>query len=206
MYKEVKLGYLKEEVDPFISTHAIGIHYSKHYIKYLDKLNSLLYKNNFNFNIKLEDVHKNISSYSSKDKEDILFNLGGVLNHNLFFKSIGIKSLPIGKLLDTIVNKYGSFDNFYKVFKENSLSIKGSGYTFLVLNNNSIDIINTSNQESPLFYGMIPLFTIDLWEHSYYLDYFNNRELYLDNIYNIVNFDYASKVYEENIKNNKLTS
>lgn len=199
MIKEEKLNYLYESLEPYISTHAISIHYNKHYLNYLNKLNELLTKNNFKYNIKLENISQNINIFPKEDREDILFNLGGVLNHNLFFKCLGTKVLPSGKLKTMIDKKYNNFDNFYNLFMENALKVKGSGYTFLVLNNNNIDIINVTNQTTPYLFNYIPLFTIDLWEHSYYLDYENDRKRYLESLKPILDFSYANEVFN-NIK------
>ncbi len=76
--------------------------------------------------------------------------------------------LPSGKLKEDIDKKYGSIDKFFLEFKNKAMSLKSSGYTFLVVNDNgSIDIINLSNQELPQSFGFIPLFNIDMWEHAY---------------------------------------
>ena len=86
---------------------------------------------------------------------------------------------------------------------EEANKVIGSGYTFLVMDNKkNLNIINLSNQDSPLSYGYEPLFTIDLWEHAYYLDYQNRRADYINNFFSIVNFDKASKKYES--KNTKI--
>lgn len=201
MYKKEELNYLYEKLEPYIKTNSLAIHYNKHYLNYLNKLNDLLNKNNFKYNMSLEELALNIDSFPAKDKEDILFNLGGVLNHNLFFKCLGTNILPSGKLNEIIVKKYNNFDNFYNIFINKALELKGSGYTFLVLNNNDIDIINVTNQTTPYLFNYIPLFTIDLWEHSYYLDYQNERKRYLESIKPILNFSYANKVYNDLILN-----
>lgn len=195
MIKEEKLNYLYESLEPYISTHSISIHYNKHYLNYLNKLNELLDKNNFKYDIPLENIPQNINIFPKEDRENILFNLGGVLNHNLFFKCLGTKVLPSGKLKTMIDKKYNNFDNFYNLFIENALKLKGSGYTFLVLNNNNIDIINVTNQTTPYLFNYIPLFTIDLWEHSYYLDYENDRKRYLESLKPILDFSYANEVF-----------
>ncbi|MBQ9834244.1 MAG: Fe-Mn family superoxide dismutase [Bacilli bacterium] len=95
------------------------------------------------------------------------------------------------------INKtYGSYEVFWDEFKQKALSLKGSGYTFLVLKENSkLDIINTKNQDTPLSLGYIPLFTIDLWEHAYYLNYENDKVKYIDNFEDIADFTYASNLY-----------
>lgn len=202
MYKKEELDYLYEDLEPYINTHALAIHYNKHYLNYLNKLNELLAKNKFNYNLKLENLVFSIDSFPKEDKEDILFNLGGVLNHNLFFKSIGkSKKLPTGNLKDKIESKYKTFDNFYSIFIEKAMEVKGSGYTFLVFNKKDIDIINVTNQTTPYLFNYIPLFTIDLWEHSYYLDYQNERKRYLESLKSIIDFSYASKIYNNLVQN-----
>ncbi len=136
------------------------------------------------------------------NKEDIIFNLGGVLNHDLYFKSLSISfNKPTGNLEKSINKKYGSFDNFYSKLKEEALKLKGSGYTFLVIDNlGNLEIINLSNQDFPLFYGYIPLINIDLWEHAYYLNYQNDRSKYLDNLKEVIDFTNASNIYNNIFK------
>ncbi len=201
MYKLQKLQYLYQDLEPYIDTHTMGVHYNKHAKNYLNKLNNLLTKNNYNFNYSLEELTFHINEFPNEDKEDILFNLGGVLNHNLYFSSISPNhNMPFGKLKTAINNKYKSYDNFLQKLKEKALSLKGSGYTFLVINNNDLDIVNTKNQETPLQYGLIPLLNIDMWEHAYYLNYKNEKEEYLNNLFNILDFTNASNIYNNLIK------
>lgn len=203
MYKLPKLEYLFQDLEPFIDIHTMGLHYHKHHQKYLNKLNELLKKNNYNFNYSLEKLLFNINEFSKSAQEDILFNLGGVLNHNLYWKSISPKQnkLPTGKLKESIDKTYGSFDEFWTKFKENALKLKGSGYTFLVLKRDGVlDIINTSNQETPLSSGFIPLLNIDLWEHAYYINYENDKSKYIDNFTEIADFNYASEIFNSIMK------
>lgn len=85
------------------------------------------------------------------------------------------------------------------------IQLNGSGYTFLVINKDrEIEIVNTSNQDTPLLEGYIPLFNIDLWEHAYYLNYQNDRGKYIDNFKEIVSFKYADELYGRVLKNTKL--
>ena len=93
-----------------------------------------------------------------------------------------------------IVKKYQSFEKFKDSFKKKALELKGSGYTFLVLDGNELNIINLKNQETPYSYNLIPLLGLDMWEHAYYLNYQINKENYIDNFFNIVDFSIASRV------------
>ena len=193
MYKLMKLPYTYNALEPDISALTVDIHYNKHHKKYNDNLNRLIQNDIYPINL----IPQNIDKYPMEIRDEVLFNAGGVLNHDLYWNSLGnIKSLPKGKLLLKINQTYGNFENFKNTFKKKKKKMTGSGYTFLVSNNNDLTIMNLPNQETPLSYGLTPLFTIDLWEHAYYLDYQNNRDLYIENFWNKANFDYASKTYE----------
>ncbi len=199
MYKLPKLAHMYQDFEPFIDTHTMGVHYHKHEQTYLNNLNNLLNKNNFNYNYDIDELIYHINEFPDDDKENILFNLGGVINHELYWKGISQNNyLPNGKLKNKIDSQYGNFDNFWNQFKEMGLKLKGSGYTFLVLKNDkNLDIINLSNQDMPVLHGYIPLFNIDLWEHAYYLNYLNERGRYIDNFKNIADFTNASLIYDK---------
>lgn len=200
MYKAKPLPYSYDALEPIISGTTINIHYNKHYKNYLNKLNKLLESEKYDKNYKVEDIIINIDKFPIEKRGDILFNAGGVINHELYFYSMNpISNRPSGKLGSKINEKYGSFENFKSKFIEEANKVVGSGYTFLVIDGNDLKIINTSNQESPYSYGFIPLLTIDLWEHAYYLDYQNVRGDYINNFFSIINFNEAEKIYESNI-------
>jgi len=197
MYQLPKLNYSFEDLEPFIDTHTLAVHYHKHQKNYLNQLNKLLLKNNYDYRYNLNELAYHINEFKKNDQFDILYNLFGVLNHNLYWQSMNEKNKkPFGKLKTCIEEKYGNFDNFYNVIKNIALSLKGSGYTFLVLNKEKdLEIINMQNQDNPIMFGYIPLFTIDLWEHAYYLNYENDKEKYLDNFKNIADFTNASYIF-----------
>lgn len=201
MYQLSILPYSFQELEPFIDTHTMGLHYHKHEMAYLNNLNNLLKKYNYNYRYSLNDLVYHINEFNDDDKPNILFNLGGVLNHELYWKSMNKNSnLPKGKLKNKIDSQYGDFNNFWNEFKKMALSLKGSGYTFLVLRKDgNLEIVNFYNQDIPLLYGYIPLFNIDLWEHAYYLNYENDRSKYIDNFRDIVDFANASFLYDNMI-------
>ncbi|MBQ9834245.1 MAG: hypothetical protein IJO33_03535 [Bacilli bacterium] len=88
MYKLPTLLYSKEALEPFIDTHTMGLHYHKHHQNYLNKLNELLIKNDYDYRFSLTELLFQIDNFPKKDQENILFNLGGALNHNLYWKSM----------------------------------------------------------------------------------------------------------------------
>ncbi len=199
MYKPIKLEYQTDSLEPFIDTHTVGLHYYKHYLNYLKKLNELLKSINYQFEYPLVLLNYHINEFPQEKKEDILFNLGGVLNHELYFNSISISPKPPkGKLKQKIDIQFGNLENLFSELKKTSLNLKGSGYTFLVVDRDgSLKVINTSNQDSPYFYNLIPLIAIDMWEHAYYINYENKKDLYLDNIFQILDFNVASDMYHQ---------
>lgn len=199
MYEKIKLDY--NSLEPFIDDETLDLHYNKHYGKYLDNLNRLLKENNYKFT-SLYDLIENIDKINLNDRGEILFNLGGVINHSLYFYNMSDSGNNIlsGELGLEINKVYGSYDNFKKEFKKSALNLEGSGYTFLVLDNNKLKIINTSNQDSPYYYGFIPILVLDLWEHSYYLKYKNRKDEYIDAWFNLIDFKKTNKLYVNSIK------
>lgn len=199
MFEIKSLPYNYDALEPIISTTTVNIHYNKHEKGYLDRLNKFLNEVGYDGSYTIEEIILNIDKFPLRYRGDILYNAGGVINHDLYWDSMGKLSLPSGHLLEKIVDVYGSYDSFKKKFIEEATKLVGSGYTFLVMDKSgNLNIINLSNQESPISYGYEPLFTIDLWEHAYYLDYQNRRADYINNFFSIVNFDIATKKYENN--------
>ena len=198
MYKLPVLPYLFHDLEPYIDTHTMGLHYHKHEQNYLNKLNALLRKNNYDYRYRIEELFYHLDDFNKEDREDILYNLGGVLNHNLYWKSISPKQDRTlkGNFKSALEKKYGSLDNFFLEFKKVALSLKGVGYTFLVVNDRGeLDIINLPNQDLPMSLGYVALFNMDMWEHAYYLNYKNEKENYIDNFLLIADFTNASNIY-----------
>ena len=200
MYQLPPLPYLFQDLEPYIDTHTMGLHYHKHEQSYLDKLNKLLEKNNYDYNYDIDELFYHLDEFNKEDQKAILYNLGGVLNHNLYFKSMSPKEkqLPVGKLKEDIEKKYGSLDNLFAIFKETAMNLKGSGYTFLVVNKEgNLEIISLSNQDLPMTFGYLPLLNMDMWEHAYYLNYQNKKEDYIDNFLIIIDFTNANNIYNK---------
>lgn len=203
MYQLPTLSYLFQDLEPYIDTHTMGLHYHKHEQNYLNQLNMILQKNHYDYRYSLGELLYHINEFPVEDRETILYNLGGVLNHNLYWKSMNPKQgqKPMGALKNYLESTFGSYDQFWNVFKEHAMKLKGSGYTFLVVKNDgTLDIINVANQETPLSLGYVPLFNVDMWEHAYYLNYKNEKGLYLDNFKMIADFTNASQIFNNVIK------
>lgn len=200
-YERIKLDYTT--LEPYIDNKTLDLHYNAHYKGYTDNLNKYLKKHNYNYEYDPIYLAKNIDILSMEDRDEILFNLGGYLNHSLYFYILTDKKKSIPTPFIEIINKhFVSFDNFKNEFINMATELKGSGYTFLVLDkNNKLRIINTSNQDTPYYYGFIPIMTIDVWEHAYYLKHYNKRKDYLEAIFNIIDWDKVYKLYLLNTSN-----
>ena len=198
-YKRITLDY--KSLDPYIDDRTLDLHYNAHYRNYTDKLNK--YLNDINYDYKDSPIYlaKHIDILPMENRDEILFNLGGYLNHSLYFYNLTNKKKNIPIELLNLINKYfGSFSLFKEEFIDMAMEVKGSGYTFLVMDkNNKLRIINTSNQDTPYYYGFTPIMTIDVWEHAYYLKYTYLRKKYLENVFDIIDFDKVYKLYLDNI-------
>lgn len=201
MYIKINLDY--SSLEPYIDNRSLMLHYNVIYNSYIDKLNKLLKKNNYKGNYSLNELVDKIDMFPLEDRGEILYNLGGALNHKLYFYEISDKgnNIPYGEILKDINKYFGSYDNFKKEFIKKALNLVGSGYTFLVMDESGkLQIINTSNEDTPYSYGFIPIIVLDLWEHSYYLKYTTNKEAYINNWFNLLDFKKINNLYIENKK------
>lgn len=203
MYKKIDLDY--SSLEPYLDNQTLFLHFNKHYLQYLENLNKILTNTNYDFKYDLQKLVEKINMFDQKIRGEILYNLGGVLNHELYFKIMNIdgKKEPTSILQEDIIKRYGSFNNFVSEFINVANKLKGSGFTFLVLKNNVLDIVNLPNQETPYIYGMVPIIALDMWEHSYYLKYQNNKEQYIKNFFSIIDFNKIENIYEKEIQKNK---
>lgn len=199
MFEYKPLPYAYNALNPYISSDTLHYHHDKHYQNYVNNLNKNLSEVNYTTPSDIAYVIKNIEMFPIAKRGNILFNAGGVNNHELYFNSMGNSNHePIGELKDAIMQEYGSMENFIKTYEEEAQKLVGSGYTFLVLNkDNQLEIINTANQDSPYSYGLYPIIALDLWEHAYYLDYQNRRNDYIHNFFQILDFAKIEKQYEK---------
>ncbi|WP_299292250.1 superoxide dismutase [Nitrosopumilus sp.] len=201
-YELPKLAYDYDELEPHIDAETMRIHHQKHHQSYADGLNSALDKVcGASHPQYISSILSDLKSVPETGRSAVNFFGGGYENHKLFWETMtpdGDKS-PGGKLEDSIDVYYDNFENFKKVFSEKAVSIQGSGWCWLVFNQtyNKIEIITTSNQDSPWVLQKIPLLALDVWEHAYYLHYQNRRPEYVNSWWNVVNWDYVENRFSE---------
>ncbi len=192
-----KLEYDYDSLEPFIDEQTMKFHHDKHHQTYTDKLNAALEKHS---EIKMESAEELLKNLNEipEDIRIIVRNYGGgYVNHNFFWKVLKTGTEIRGKIKKEIEKRFGNFDKFKEEFTNISLGLFGSGWVWLVLNKGKLEIVSTSNQDSPLSFGKIPILTIDLWEHAYYLKYQNRRQEYINAFFNVINWEQV----EENFVN-----
>lgn len=205
MFEALPLNYEYDALEPFIDRETMILHYDKHYVNYLNNLNKYLKEAGYKGTMTLPEIVQNIEIFPLNLRSRILFNAGGVLNHNLYFNQFSNKgnNIPTGSLKNKIDSQFGSYSNLIKILKDKANTLVGSGFVFLVLNKEGdLEIMNMSNQETPYMYGYKPILALDLWEHAYYLKYNNEKNKYVDALFEILDFDNIGEIYEE-AKNTK---
>lgn len=201
MYQKIELNEIYNGIQPFLDRDSLIIHYNI-YLKNLKKLNKLLQDTNYNYQYSLSELINHINIFNLNIRGEILYYLSSILNHNLFFYSLSNKNNTPSKTIEKDIIKYfNSYENFKNEFKKYAMNLKGSGYTFLVLEpNKKLKIINTSNEDSPYYYGFIPIINLDLWEHSFFLKYKDKKEEYIDNFFKVLDFEKINSYYERILK------
>src|SRR5210317_1776021 len=184
------LPFAKDALEPVISSETIDFHYGKHHQAYVTNLNNLVPGTEFE-NSSLEEIVLNSSG-------GIFNNAAQVWNHTFYWGGLSPQGggEPTGALAEAINSAFGSFEEFKDTFVKSAVGNFGSGWTWLVKNEDgSVEIVNTSNAANPMRDGKTPLLTIDVWEHAYYVDYRNMRPKYLEEIWSIINWDFVSANY-----------
>lgn len=192
-FDQQPLPYSYDALEDIIDTKTMEIHYSKHAAAYSKALKEAVQAEHVDASASVEDILLKISKYSQKMRN----NAGGHFNHEMFWKSMRPKTTdnkPSGKLADAINKSFGSFANFKIQFADAGKTRFGSGWAWLYIDPSStLKIGSTPNQDNPLMdisdIKGTPLLGLDVWEHAYYLKYQNRRADYIENWWNVVNWD-----------------
>lgn len=190
------LTYEYGALEPRIDAETLHLHHDKHLKTYVDNLNDTLSRFP---NLQTWNLTKLVSKYAQLPpsiQKSIRDNAGGVFNHNFYFKIMtpGGSISPVGKIKEMIDKKFKNYENFKSEFKKAALQTFGSGYAYLVQNGRGIlSIVSVPNQDTTLPKNLKPVIMIDIWEHAYYLKYKNKRADYIDNWFELINWDIAEK-------------
>ena len=193
-----KLNYAFDALEPNIDAKTMEIHYGKHHNGYTNNLNNLI-SGTENENKDIEEILKSLDLNNSGLRN----NAGGYFNHNLFWEIMSPNSggEPQSEISDSINSSFGSFENFKNEFSKAAATRFGSGWAWLCAHENgTLEICSTANQDNPLMpngCGGNPILCLDVWEHSYYLNYQNRRPDYINAFFNVINWDEVNKRFTQ---------
>lgn len=185
------LPYAEDALDPVISARTVGIHYGKHHKTYVNNLNNLIADTEL-ADLSLQEIITKTAGQASK--AGIFNNSAQIWNHTFYWNSLSQKGggEPPLILKQKIESSFGDLDSCKKELATAAMTQFGSGWAWLVMNGDKLEIAKTANAESPLSMGVKPLLVIDVWEHAYYLDYENRRIEYVNAVIEkLINWGFA---------------
>lgn len=200
IHKLPELPYSYDALEPYIDARTMEIHHTKHHAGYVTKLNAALEKYPDLGKYSLEELLRNLDSIPEDIRTVVRNNGGGHYNHSLFWRVMGPDGggQPEGELYESIVKTFGSFEEFKAKFSDAAATRFGSGWAWLAVTHfGDLVVMSTPNQDSPIMLGIVPILGLDVWEHAYYLKYQNRRTEYIQNWWNVVNWDAVAKNLRE---------
>jgi Fe-Mn family superoxide dismutase len=184
-YQLPELSYDYSALEPHISARIMELHHSKHHQAYVTGANAAL---------EAMEKARSEDNFATLPKlqKDLAFNLGGHVNHSIFWKNLShSSSAPEGDLAAAITEYFGSFEAFKNHFSAAAIGIQGSGWAYLAWDalGNRMIIGQLYDQQGNLAMGNIPLLMLDMWEHAFYLDYQNVKADYVKAFWNIISWE-----------------
>jgi Fe-Mn family superoxide dismutase len=195
------LTYSYEALEPYIDTQTMHLHHDKHHQAYVDNANAAIAKAPELANKSAEEILANLAAVPEAVRGALRNNVGGHVNHSMFWAIMGPKGgAPTGPIADAITKTFGDFAQFQEKLNDAGVKQFGSGWTWLALGANGLQVLSTPNQDSPISQGLHPIMGNDVWEHAYYLKYQNRRAEYLKAWWSVVNWAEVNKRYEAALK------
>jgi len=190
--------------EPYIDAQTMEVHHTKHHAGYVKKLNQACVDADISCD-RIEDLFEKMSELSPIIRN----NAGGHYNHTIFWSLLDDgMSTPNTELHKDIQETFGGLEDFKSEFTKAALGVFGSGWVWLVINNEGkLEIVTTSNQDNPLMNDInlgYPIIGVDVWEHAYYLQYQNRRVEYLKAIWSLVDWNVVSERYTNKPEMNDL--
>ena len=187
------LPYAPDALEPYTSSKTISFHYGKHHQTYVDTLNKLIGATPWATGKSLETLVQ--ESAGLADQTAIFNNAAQTWNHTFFWQSMkpGGGGAPVGRLLTLLEASFGSFEQFKEAFVAAAVAQFGSGWVWLVHDSGGLQIVKTSNADTPIAHRQCALLTCDVWEHAYYLDCQNRRKDFVQSFLDhLANWEFAA--------------
>ncbi len=192
------LPYGYDALEPVIDKRTMKLHHDKHHVAYTTKLNAAVEKYPELYSKTAAELLKNLDAIPEEIRTAVRNNGGGHANHAFFWEIMGPRAggKPEGELLSAMLKDFGSYEKFIEVFESAATTLFGSGWAWLVVDNGTLRVEQTSNQDTPISQGRTPLLALDVWEHAYYLKYKNMRPDYVKAFWQVVNWKAVSEKYQ----------
>ena len=194
------LNYSFDALEPHIDTKTMQIHHGKHHAGYTNNLNNAIKGTDLE-TMSIETILAELDLNNAAVRN----NGGGFFNHSLFWNVMSPNGggVPSGDLASAINDSFGSFDEFKSAFSKAAGTRFGSGWAWLCVHpGGKLEVCSTPNQDNPLMKGIgcggQPILGLDVWEHAYYLNYQNRRPDYISGFFNVINWEFVSKLYSKN--------
>ena len=196
-YELPQLPYAYDALEPYIDAKTMEIHHTKHHQTYVNKLNEALEQAPQIADKPLEELLRTINEVPEVVRKAIQNHGGGHSNHSFFWTIMAPSKdrggagggEPSGKVAEIITANFGDFAKFKDAFSKAAISVFGSGWAWLVADEQGkFTIQTTPNQDSPFMHQWKPILGLDVWEHAYYLKYQNKRPDYIDAWWNVINW------------------
>jgi len=182
------LPYAEDALAPSMSAETLEYHYGKHHKTYVDNLNKAIDGT--------PDADLSLEEIILKAEGPLFNNAAQVWNHTFFWNGLSPSGggAPTGAVADKITSAFGSYDEFRTQITQAGITQFGSGWAWLIDNGGTLEITKTANADLPLKHGQKALWTVDVWEHAYYIDYRNARPKYLDGVLDgLINWDFVNQ-------------
>ena len=191
------LSYAYDALEPYIDAKTMEIHHTKHHQGYINKYVAALEGHDELLAKDVEEVLRNLTLVPEGKRQAVINNGGGYFNHRLFWEIMSPdESIPSKELHEAINEAFGSFDAFKELFSQAAATRFGSGWAWLIVDENKkLHVTSTPNQDAPFALGT-PILGLDVWEHAYYLNYQNRRPDYIKNFFEVVNWNKVSELYK----------
>lgn len=202
-YTLPELGYAYDALEPFFDKETMEIHHSKHHQAYVNNANAALEAHPELLALCPAKLIAELNQVPADKRIAVRNNVGGHVNHSLFWKGLKTGTTLQGALKAAIERDFGSVEAFRAEFEKAAATRFGSGWAWLVLENGKLAVVSTANQDSPLMGKDVagvsgyPIIALDVWEHAYYLHYQNRRPDYIKAFWNVVNWDEAARRFED---------
>lgn len=200
IHKLPEIEYSYDSLEPYIDAQTMEIHHTKHHQAYVNNLNNAL-ENHPELQSKgIRELITDLSKIPEDIRDAVKNHGGGHINHSIFWPMLKKNIKPHGKIIEAINKEFQSIESFKEKFSKAASARFGSGWAWLALNGDRLEILSTQNQDNPLSAGKKPILGLDVWEHAYYLKYQNKRPDYIKAFFEIINWEEINRLYEEALK------